>query len=99
MRIYIAGSLAASAPQGPPQLLSTPGYSSKIGKDYWTTSRQWFNGTIDDVRIYNISLSGEEIKSLLFGSAIAGIYSVSGGMKLRDGGLTGRRTENAFGMG
>jgi hypothetical protein len=41
-------------------------------------------------------LTGQEIRTLLFGSTITGIHFISGSMKLRDGGLTGKRTEKRF---
>ncbi len=46
--------------------LSTGG-ALEIGRYYHSTPRQYFDGLIDEVKIYNRALSGEEIKEAAFG--------------------------------
>lgn len=70
MQLYINGQLAGFAASEPPVPISASYWSSKIGKDYQSPDRNsiydrlWFNGKIDDVRVYNKDLSAEEIQQL-----------------------------------
>lgn len=58
-RLYVNGELVASATPG--WTLDDGDNNQAIGKGY-TTSGDWFDGTIDDVRIYNRTLSPQEIR-------------------------------------
>jgi Concanavalin A-like lectin/glucanases superfamily len=65
MRVYINGALAA----GPTNHTGSGGISAhsnggiQIGR-YGPTFGQYFNGKIDDVRVYSRALSADEIKQL-----------------------------------
>ncbi|MEM5815785.1 MAG: LamG domain-containing protein, partial [Candidatus Aenigmatarchaeota archaeon] len=59
--IYINGNLDSSSLVGIP---NTAKYDDSIGVCSYCNWGSWFNGTIDEVRIYNRSLSEEEIKFL-----------------------------------
>jgi hypothetical protein len=60
MRLYINGSLIGTANQ--PAVAATTG-NLEIGQQKSGFSR-WFNGSIDDVRIYNRALSASEVTAL-----------------------------------
>jgi hypothetical protein len=60
-RIYVNGSAVANAvPTGPAIVNSLP---LRIGR-YGPSLPKWFNGKMDDVRIYNRALSGSEVQQL-----------------------------------
>ena len=67
MKMYIDGNFLISASQS--GTIQNSGYSLLIGRP--STIPDWFfNGTIDDVRIYNISLTNEEINRTMNGEII-----------------------------
>ena len=61
-RAYINGIEVASR-GAPGPYLTFPGYALQIG-GHGITNGRWFNGLIDDVRIYDRALSGEEVELL-----------------------------------
>lgn len=60
-KIYYNGELKKYDEPPAPDLIAT---NVEIAKDNPDVSGTWFNGTIDEVRIYNRALSEEEIKQL-----------------------------------
>jgi len=62
LRIYVNGSLAGAATVNADMDANTVYVT--IGRLYYPTVNQYFNGLIDDVRIYNRVLSGTEITAL-----------------------------------
>lgn len=68
-KIYINGSVVSAQQQGAyyGQLLSLPSPTTvNIGRD-WGRATAYFNGAIDDVRIYNRALSASEVLQLYNG--------------------------------
>jgi beta-galactosidase len=61
MNIYVDGRLDASKPRH--GAIGTNNYPVCIGENAENNNR-YFNGLIDDVRIYNYALSADEIKAL-----------------------------------
>jgi hypothetical protein len=59
---YIDGQLVSSVPLTSP--LQTRSSTLRIGGDYRNPPTQYFNGILDDVRIYNYALSASEIQDL-----------------------------------
>ncbi|NBO55747.1 MAG: hypothetical protein EBU84_14440, partial [Actinobacteria bacterium] len=57
-RIYVNGSQVSSDSQAPPNVVNA---NFRIGS---TNSAEWFNGTLDDIVIYNRGLSAAEITTL-----------------------------------
>ena len=58
-RLYIDGSLVATSTGGVSNI-NVPGANFRIG--YENTRPSYFNGTIDEVRIYNRALTADEIR-------------------------------------
>jgi hypothetical protein len=62
LRLYLDGQLKLEETNvGPRVLNDTP---VLLGRSAGAVSPNWFKGTIDDVRIYNRALSGQEIEQL-----------------------------------
>jgi len=61
-RAYINGIEVASR-VAPGPYLTFPGYALQIG-GHGITNGRWFNGLIDDVRVYNRALYAEEVEEL-----------------------------------
>src|SRR3989344_3078898 len=101
MYVYLNGAQKASAALGEDIGNSTS--SLKIGQRGDLVSDTKTNGLIDDVRIYNRALAGNEIASLANGnpSTGSGVYSLgtalnlSGNLGIYAGGI---RTGNAYGI-
>ncbi len=98
VKLYIDGSLANTYSATKPIKFDSD--SIFIGSKSPTTSApDWYNGLLDDVRIYNRALSASEVAALAAGnpSTGSGVYvlgsalNLSGDMGLRTGGL---RTNN-----
>jgi hypothetical protein len=66
MRIYVDGVQTGSGTSFSGNLPTQAG-NVRIGADYDTTPANFFNGSIDDVRIYNRALSATEIQNLYKG--------------------------------
>ena len=64
LRLYVDGDLKATTPHV--GSISTNGYNVNIGRNTQETGRL-YNGTIDDVRIYNNALSQADILELMAG--------------------------------
>jgi hypothetical protein len=64
MSIYVDGKLDASKPRSGP--IATNNFSVCIGENIENNNR-FFNGLIDDVRVYNYALSENEIAALANG--------------------------------
>src|SRR5262249_34625830 len=58
LRLYVNGSMVASEPQTAP--LTTSTQPLFIGGDQ--TMGQFFNGRIDEIRVYNVALTGAQIQ-------------------------------------
>lgn len=61
VKVYVNGKLNATASA---DTADTQADYSKLGKDYSAVNRFWFNGTLEDVRLYNRTLSDEQIYQL-----------------------------------
>lgn len=61
--LYLNGVLAATQDVTKSGITLDPGYSY-IGKNMHTTDNYYFNGSIDEVRIYNRALNEDEIRKL-----------------------------------
>ena len=75
MKIYVdgvAGALTQGAGAVPATLTSAGSATVKIGK-FGGSLRRWFNGSIDDVRIYNRPLSHTEIQAI-YAQTMTGHY-------------------------
>ena len=59
--LYFDGEEVTTDPSVSP--LSTTTHDLFIGRAEWTDTNYWFNGAIDEVKIYNRALSAEEIKA------------------------------------
>jgi hypothetical protein len=60
--IYVNGVLDKSGTGGTTSLMGNP--NARIGYGYDGPNPKYWNGTIDDVRIYNRALSGQEVQTL-----------------------------------
>jgi hypothetical protein len=63
IRLYVDGVEDPNSPQSYSGLISTNNYNVCIGENSEMPGRYW-NGHIDDVRIYNRALSAEEVRTL-----------------------------------
>tara|TARA_Y100000593_G_scaffold16866_1_gene33555 strand:- start:1083 stop:1979 length:897 start_codon:yes stop_codon:yes gene_type:complete len=75
MKIYVDASSAAltqGAGSVPDTLTDSGSATVKIGK-FGGSLRRWFNGSIDDVRIYNRPLSGTEVQAI-YAQTMTGHY-------------------------
>jgi len=72
-KIYINGQETAS--RAVPGTLGTNSNPLEIGRNAFVTclpeQRNWFKGTLDDIRIYNRALTAQEIRGILGGSGTA----------------------------
>jgi len=57
-RLFYDGVLEASGPRG---TAATSGYSVKIGAGVWSATGQYFNGTLDEVRVSTVDRSADWI--------------------------------------
>jgi hypothetical protein len=60
--LYKDGALAGSGAYSGALITTTN--NVEIGRGYDVSTQEWWNGTIDEVRIYNRALSADEIKQL-----------------------------------
>jgi len=61
--LYVNGALKKTQTQDPPATVTAN--NLEIGT-YYTKASRWFNGIIDEVRIYNRALSADEIRMLMY---------------------------------
>lgn len=66
MELYVNGVCVASCPK--PAVAPSAGYSSYIGKDK-SNAGLWYKGSMDEMLIYNRSLTTDEVKQLYIASA------------------------------
>ena len=67
IKIYINGTLVEHVTSGVPTQMASTNYPLYIGRRLdipYTENTAWFNGSIDDIRIYNRALSSSEIEEL-----------------------------------
>jgi hypothetical protein len=63
MQLYLNGNLVDTKTNTPPTTVS--GYSNALGKDYnMSRDRCWFNGILDEVILYQRSLTATEVLAL-----------------------------------
>ena len=63
IKMFVNGNIITSINHNS-QMVNNPNSVIHFGKDVRYSSNRWFNGIIDDVRIYNRALSEEEIQEL-----------------------------------
>ncbi len=61
LQVYVNGVAEASTPPALANIHSTSDTGIRIGRD---TATEWYNGTIDDVLIFNRTLSDEQISAI-----------------------------------
>jgi hypothetical protein len=95
VRIYINGSLDTSSNSGYgiPKLNSAPINIGKTNPD----STFYFNGAIDDVRVYNRALSAEEIGAVMFNIPASGEPNLVGYWDFDEG--SGQKAGDSSGHG
>jgi len=81
MRVYVDG-VQKGASESSPGTIPVQAGSVRVGADYQATPANFFNGSLDDVRIYNRALSVTEIQQLysMGGNKVSVPPKVSGGL-------------------
>ena len=64
IKTYVNGVLDRELDSLPVTALASTTGNFIMGREPWTTPTRYFDGTIDDVRVYNRALSDQEIKTL-----------------------------------